>query len=257
MTALFWTFCILYLDDYFFPNVRGFFNYYLFKYLLLGPLISTQKSHCSQYSFSHSETKPIPASTGIPPILDGKWDSISYEVITSLPPLPPILLYTRPSVCPLRVEFQVIMLLLLFTSVVSDSVRPHRWQPTRLPCPWDSPGKNTGVDCHFLFQCMKVKSETEVAQSCPTPRTPWTAAYQAPLSMGFSRQEYWSRVPLPSPSGYHSPVESLQSNPTAYKARLSGRLLLSLPEPQATEPHGDWALINFILGFQYLLSVAL
>ena len=41
------------------------------------------------------------------------------------------------------------------------------WQPTRLPCPWDSPGKNTGVGCHFLLQCMKVKSESEVAQSCP------------------------------------------------------------------------------------------
>ena len=48
---------------------------------------------------------------------------------------------------------------------MSDSVRPHRWQPTRLPCPWDSPGKNTGVGCHFLLQCMKVKSESEVAQS--------------------------------------------------------------------------------------------
>ena len=44
-------------------------------------------------------------------------------------------------------------------SVVSDSVWPHRWQPSRLPCPWDSPGKNTGVGCHFLLQCMKVKSE--------------------------------------------------------------------------------------------------
>ena len=53
-------------------------------------------------------------------------------------------------------------------SVVSDSVRPHRQQPTRLPRPWDSPGKNTGVGCHFLLQCMKVKSESEVAQSCPT-----------------------------------------------------------------------------------------
>ena len=51
---------------------------------------------------------------------------------------------------------------------MSDSVRPHRWKPTRLPCPWDSPGKNTGVGCHFLLQCMKVKSESEVAQSCPT-----------------------------------------------------------------------------------------
>ena len=54
------------------------------------------------------------------------------------------------------------------TSVVFDSVRPHRWQPTRLPHPWDSPGKNTGVGCHFLLQCMKVKSESEAPQSCPT-----------------------------------------------------------------------------------------
>ena len=130
---------------------------------------------------------------------------------------------------------------------MSDSVWPQRWQPTRLRCPWDSPGKNTGVDCHFLLQCRKVKSESEVTQSCPTPcdpidgsppgspipgilqartlewiaisfsiawkwkvkvkslsrvqllATPWTAAYQAPPSMGFSRQEYWSGLPLPSP----------------------------------------------------------
>ena len=53
---------------------------------------------------------------------------------------------------------------------MSDSARPHRRQPTRLPRPWDSPGKNTGVGCHFLLQCMKVKSESEVAQSCPTQR---------------------------------------------------------------------------------------
>ena len=51
---------------------------------------------------------------------------------------------------------------------MSNSVRPHRWQPTRLPRPWDSPGKNTAVGCHFLLQCMKVKSESEVTQSCPT-----------------------------------------------------------------------------------------
>ena len=137
---------------------------------------------------------------------------------------------------------------------MSDSVRPHRRQPTRLPHPWDSPGKNTGVGCHFLLQCMKVKSESEGAQACPTPSdpmdcsppgssvpgilqartlewvassfsnawkwkvkgkslsrvrllvTPWTAAHQAPPSMGFSRQEYWSGVPLPSPIRYYKPV---------------------------------------------------
>ena len=58
------------------------------------------------------------------------------------------------------------------SSVVTDSVRPHRGQPTRLPSPWGSPGKNTGVGCHFLLQWMKVKSESEVAQSCPTPSDP-------------------------------------------------------------------------------------
>ena len=84
-------------------------------------------------------------------------------------------------------------------SVVSDSARPHRRQPTRLPHPWDSPGNNTGVGCHFLLQCIKVKSESEVAQSCQLLMTPWTVAHQAPQSMGFSRQEYCSGVPLPSP----------------------------------------------------------
>ena len=53
-----------------------------------------------------------------------------------------------------------------------DSLQPHRRQPTRLLCPWDSPGKNTGVGCHFLLQRMKVKSESEVTQSCPTLHDP-------------------------------------------------------------------------------------
>ena len=57
-------------------------------------------------------------------------------------------------------------------SVVSNCVQPQRQQPTRLPHPWDSPGKNTGVGCHFLLQCMKVKREREVAQSCPTLSNP-------------------------------------------------------------------------------------
>ena len=55
---------------------------------------------------------------------------------------------------------------------MSDSVLPHRRQSTRLPRPWDSPGKNIGVGCHFLLQFMKVKSESDVAQSCPTLRDP-------------------------------------------------------------------------------------
>ena len=55
---------------------------------------------------------------------------------------------------------------------MSDSVRPHRWQPTSLRCPWDSPGKNTGVGCPFLLQCMKMKSESGVTQSCLTLSDP-------------------------------------------------------------------------------------
>ena len=54
----------------------------------------------------------------------------------------------------------------------SDSVRPHGQQPTRLTCPWDSPGKNTGVGCHFLLQYLKVKSESEVTHLCPTLSDP-------------------------------------------------------------------------------------
>ena len=80
---------------------------------------------------------------------------------------------------------------------MSNSVLPHRRQPTRPPCPWDSPGKNTGVGCHFLLQCIKV--EVKSLSHVQLLATPWTTAYQAPPSMGFSRQEYWSGVPLPSP----------------------------------------------------------
>ena len=84
-------------------------------------------------------------------------------------------------------------------SVVSESVQPQRWQPTRLPRPWDSPGKNTGVGCHFLLQCMKVKSESEVAQSFPTLSEPMDCRLPGSSVHGFSRQEYWSGVPLPPP----------------------------------------------------------
>ena len=102
--------------------------------------------------------------------------------------LPPVYVYSWGCCCCCYVAL-----------VVSDSVRPHRRQPTREnPRLWDSPGKNTGVGCHFLLQYMKMKSESEVTQSCPTLATPWTTAYQAPLSIGFSRQEYWSGMPLPS-----------------------------------------------------------
>ena len=71
------------------------------------------------------------------------------------------------------------------------TLQPHKWQPTRLRHPWDSPGKNTGVGCHFILQCMKVKSESEVAQSCLSLSDAMDCSIPG-SSMGFSRQEYWS-----------------------------------------------------------------
>ena len=107
------------------------------------------------------------------------------------------------AVIPVEMSRQLTLLTFFFFSHTATAAKslqscptllqPHRWQPTRLPCPWDSPGKNTGVGCHFLLQCMKVKSEREVAQSCPTLSDP-IAAHQAPPSMGFSRQEYYNHL---------------------------------------------------------------
>ena len=84
---------------------------------------------------------------------------------------------------------------------MSDSVRPHRRQPTRLPHPWDSPDKNIGVGCHFFLQCMKVKSESEVAQSCPTLSDPMDCSlpgssihgiFQAPVTrVGYQWWKYF------------------------------------------------------------------
>ena len=67
------------------------------------------------------------------------------------------------------------------------TLRPHRWQPNRLPHPWDSPGKNTGVGGHFLLQCMKVKSESEVAQSCPTLSDPMACSLPGSSVHGISQ----------------------------------------------------------------------
>ena len=87
------------------------------------------------------------------------------------------------------------MLLLLLLSCFSR-VRLRATPIDGSPHLWDSPGKNTGVGCHFLLQCMKVKSES---QSCLTLSDLMDCSLQAPLSMGFSTQEYWGGLPLPSP----------------------------------------------------------
>ena len=92
---------------------------------------------------------------------------------------------------------------------MSDSVRPHRWQPTRLCRSWDSPGKNTGVGCHFLLQCMntgvgchfllqcmKVKSESEVIPSCPTLRDPMDCSLPCSTIHGIFQARVLERVAI-------------------------------------------------------------
>ena len=82
---------------------------------------------------------------------------------------------------------------------MSDSVRPHRRQPTRIPRPWDSPGKNTGVGCHFLLQCMKGKSESEVAQSCPSLLDPMDCSLPGSSVQGIFQARVQSRdITLPT-----------------------------------------------------------
>ena len=81
---------------------------------------------------------------------------------------------------------------------MSDSVRPHRQQPTRLPRPWDSAGRTLEWVASFFSNAWKWKVKVESFSCVWLLVTPWTAAYQAPPSMGFSRQEYWSGLPLPS-----------------------------------------------------------
>ena len=84
-------------------------------------------------------------------------------------------------------------------SVVSNSVRPQRRQPPRLPSPWDSPGKTMEWVAISFSNAWKWKVKVKLHSRVRLLATPRTAAYQAPPSMGFSRQEHWSGVPLPSP----------------------------------------------------------
>ena len=102
---------------------------------------------------------------------------------------------------------------------MSNSVRPHRWQPTRLPRPWDSPGKNSGVGCHFLLQCRKVKSESEVAQSCLTLCDPMDCSQPGSSIHGIfqARVLEWGAIafsgqPLPSSKKQYRLVAKKQTS---------------------------------------------
>ena len=109
---------------------------------------------------------------------------------------------------------------------------PRRRQTTRLPRPWDSPGKNTGVGCHFLLHAWKWKVKVKSFSHVQLSVTPWTAPHQAPPSMGFSRQEYWSGVPLPSPGDLPDPGTEPRS------PALAGRFF-------TTEPHGKPPIVLY------------
>ena len=91
--------------------------------------------------------------------------SVSVRSLQILSFIVPIFGWNVPLIFPIFLKRSLLWLLLLSRF---SHVQPHRWQPTRLPHPWDSPGKNTGMGCHFLLQSTKVKSESEVSQSCPT-----------------------------------------------------------------------------------------
>ena len=107
---------------------------------------------------------------------------------------------------------------------MSDSVRRHRRQPTRLPCPWDSPGKNAGVGCHFLLQCMKVKSESEVTQLCPTLCNPTDCSPPGSSTHGIfqARVLEWGAIAFSQ-----SPYASLKSSMPARWLGSQGLVLVS------------------------------
>ena len=109
---------------------------------------------------------------------------------------------------------------------MADSVQPHRWKPTRLPHPWDSPGKNTGVGCHFLLQCRKVKSESEVAQSCPTLSDPMDCSLpgSAVHEIFQARVLEWGAIAFSGSLAYGSPISVI-----TWPSSLC--VSLSLPSP--------------------------
>ena len=103
------------------------------------------------------------------------------------------------------------------------TLRPHRWQPTRLPRPWDSPGKNPGVGCHFLLQCMKVKSESEVAQSCPTLSDPMDCGLPGPSVHGISQARVleWGATAFSDLQTKQQQITTTNGAPVTISARLS------------------------------------
>ena len=149
---------------------------------------------------------------------------------------------------------------------------PHRWQPTRLPRAWDSPRKNTGVGCHFLLQCMKVKRESEVAQSCPTLSDPMDCSppgysihgiFQARVlewgAIAFSAAYHWFAVKMDfqiSQWKYdlerqiHSPRDNMfKSNPSGLL-----KLMVDFEHWREEKLRSHWPLVDRSVGLEHHLG---
>ena len=117
---------------------------------------------------------------------------------------------------------------------------------TRLPCPWDSPGKNTGVGCHFLLQGMKIKGESEVAQSCPTLSDPMDCSLPGPSVHGIfqARVLEWGAIAFSIPSLL---PKALPTNAITLHIRFSTH------EGQKYSDHNRWCLYPALLNILYLI----
>ena len=112
---------------------------------------------------------------------------------------------------------------------MSDSVRPHTRQPTRLRRPWDSPGKNTGVGCHFLLKCMKVKSESDVNESCPTFSDPMDCSLPGSSTHGIFQTKVleWGAIALGSIPRQGIKI-LLHTTTHCCLAEINGKLMLAV-----------------------------
>ena len=143
---------------------------------------------------------------------------------------------------------------------MSNSVRPHWWQPTRVPWLWDSPGKNTGVGCHFLLQCMKVKSESEDAQLCPTLLDPTDCSLPGSSIHGIfqARVLEWGAIAFSIPLSAFSKILQgrlkVKNNLWRHRTRLRYSNMLDYQTRNLKQLKLIWALMELVDKIQELLG---
>ena len=199
--------------------------------------------HLFRDSCSPWESKVNPGTRG------SKWDGCKRERLAMVSGAWEVVLWA-PSYFFFSTPLSVCYAMLCWvTSVVSGSVWPHRRQPTSLPRPWDSPGKNTGVGCHFLLQCMKVKRESEVYQSCPTLSDPMDCSLPGSSVHGIfqARVLEWGAI------AFSALIYRLNLNGSPFNTIyvvLEARILKWVPIPFSSGPHfvHFWMLSNCGVG---------